>query len=233
MRVLVTRPDVSARKTAAKLAALGHEPLLLPLMEAAHDTDAAGRALSESRGAIAVTSAEALRTLPPESLAAALHRPIFCVGPATAKAAEALGFRDVRCGQRTGLDLADLVIAAGKGADPLTYFAGSPRSPDFEQRLTQAGISVHTVDVYRMVPIEHDPMAVAMYLRENRPDVILLYSRETARRFFELVEPAALRAIGNVRFLCMSAHVADAVPAHSGDIVIAAEPSEKALLSLL
>jgi uroporphyrinogen-III synthase len=233
MRVLVTRPDLSARATAAKLVALGHEPLLLPLTEAVHNTNAAERALSESRGALAVTSAEALRALPQQSLATYLHRPIFCVGPATAKAAETIGFSNISCGQGTGLDLSELVIAKGKRTDPLTYLAGSPRSPDFEERLTQAGVSFRTVEVYRMVPIEHDPKAIALQLGEQRPNVILLYSHETARRFFELVDHATLRTIGNVRFLCMSAHVAAAVPAHSGEIAIAAEPSEKALLALL
>ena len=33
MRVLVTRPDDDAEETAAKLIALGHEPIVAPLLE--------------------------------------------------------------------------------------------------------------------------------------------------------------------------------------------------------
>lgn len=231
MRVLVTRPAISAGATAAKLIALGHEPLLLPLTEAIHHSDAVKAALAEHDGALAVTSAEALRAIPPESVARWIDRPIFCVGPATAKAAENLGFTDIGTGQGTGLDLADLVIAAKAG--PLLYLAGMPRSPDFERVLMQAGVPFRTVEAYRMVPLEHDADALARRLRDERPQAILLYSHETARQLFTAVTPAVFRSLENLRFLCMSAHVADAVPSGLGAIAIADEPSEKALLALL
>lgn len=231
MRVLVTRPAISAGATAAKLIALGHEPLLLPLTQAVHHSDAVKAALEEHDGALAVTSAEALRAMPPESIASRIDRPIFCVGPATAKAAENLGFTDTRTGQGTGLDLAEVVIAAKAG--PLLYLAGIPRSPDFERVLAQAGVPFCTVEAYRMVPVGHDAEAIARRLRDERPQAILLYSHETARQLFATVEPAVFQALENLRFLCMSAHVGDAVPDGLGAVALADEPSEKALLALL
>lgn len=231
--MLVTRPAVSAGATAAKLTALGHEPLLLPLTEAIHHPDAVEAALAGHDGTLAVTSAEALRALPSDSIASRVDRPIFCVGPATAKAAENLGFKNTRIGRGTGLDLAQVVISAANEAGPLLYLAGVPRSSDFERVLAEAGVPFRTVDAYRMVPVEHDPETVARQLRDEQPQAILLYSHETARQLFATVSHAVFRSLGNLRFLCMSAHVADAVPDNLGAIAIAAEPSEKALLALL
>ncbi len=233
MRVLVTRPEVSAGATAEKLRALGHEPILMPLTEAVHHDEAARAALAEHPGALAVTSAEALRALPDESIAACVERPIFCVGPATASAAEALGFQHARSGRGTGRDLAEIIIAAGGQQIPLLYLAGVPRSPDFETLLRQGGILFRTVEVYRMAPLDHAPETMARRLREERPETILLYSHETARRLFELVKPATFADLGKIRFLCMSAHVAKSVPDGLGDIAVASEPSEEALLALL
>ena len=46
MRVLVTRPQPSAAATAARLEAIGHEAILLPLMEPVHPPEVALEALA-------------------------------------------------------------------------------------------------------------------------------------------------------------------------------------------
>ena len=74
---------------------------------------------------------------------------------------------------------------------------------------------------------------IARRLRDERPQAILLYSHETARQLFATVEPAVFQALENLRFLCMSVHVGDAVPDGLGVVAFADEPSEKALLALL
>jgi uroporphyrinogen-III synthase len=81
MRVLVTRPQSQGERTAQRLRGMGHEPLLLPLSEPRHDTDAAIEALNVHDGPIAITSAEAVRSLTTRSgeLAHHLARPIFGV----------------------------------------------------------------------------------------------------------------------------------------------------------
>ena len=97
MRVLVTRPAHSATRTAQRLRDMGHEPLLLPLREPLHDSNAAADALAITGGAIAVTSAEAIRVLSAlgEKLHPHLARSLFAVGETTAEEARSLGFRSV------------------------------------------------------------------------------------------------------------------------------------------
>lgn len=90
MRIVITRPQRLGERTAAKLEALGHEPVLLPLFYPVHHGERAVSALSAPLAAIAVTSAEALRALETsrDGLAPYLSEPLFAVGGATAEAAE-------------------------------------------------------------------------------------------------------------------------------------------------
>lgn len=234
MRVLVTRPQPSATATAARLEAIGHEAIVLPMMEAVHLPQAALDALAFPHSAIAVTSAEALRAVSAirDRLGPYLQTPVFCVGAATADAARQLGFQSVMVGPGTGAGLAQFIAStSGNLADGLVYLAGLPRSPGFETALLEAGIGCRSADVYRMSPIAHAPETIESLLLSCKPEAALFYSRETARHFFAL--NAARTAFPGMRLICLSEHVADAIPPGIGQIVIAAQPNEKSLFALL
>jgi len=236
MRVLVTRPQPSATATAARLEALGHKAIVLPMMEAVHQPQAALNVLALPHSAIAVTSAEALRALSAirNHLAPHLQTPVFCVGAATADAARQLGFQSVIAGPGTGAGLAHFIANTPRNLeDGLVYLAGLPRSPSFETALREAGIGCHVADVYRMSPIAHAPKMIENLLSSRKPEAVLFYSHETARHFFALNALATKTACQGMRLLCLSEHVADAVPRGIGHIAIAAEPNEKSLFALL
>ncbi|CAN7199619.1 uroporphyrinogen-III synthase [Pararhizobium sp. LjRoot235] len=236
MRVLVTRPQPSATATAARLEALGHEAIVLPMMEAIHRPQAALDILALPHAAITVTSAEAIRALSAikNQLAPHLQTPVFCVGTATAEATKALGFQSVIAGPGTGLGLAQQIADTAKSLDDgLVYLAGLPRSPGFETALRQAGIRCRVADVYRMSPIAHAPETIENLLSSRKPEAVLFYSHETARHFFALNAMAAKTAFHDMRLLCLSEHVADAVPRGIGHIATAAQPNEKSLFALL
>ncbi|WP_438751494.1 uroporphyrinogen-III synthase [Pararhizobium sp. O133] len=237
MRVLVTRPQPAAAATAARLEALGHEAILLPLMQAIHDPKAAMDALAQPHTALAVTSAEAIRALAAglgSDLTPHLTTPIYCVGAATADIARRSGFQSVIAGTGTGASLADLIIRASATRDGagLLYLAGQPRSPHFENALAQVGIACRVAEVYRMQPIEYRPDDIKARLA-LKPLAVLFYSQETVRRFFRLVPASMLNDLRNIRLLCMSSQVADAMPNGLGQTAIAATPSEDSLLALL
>ena len=235
MRVLVTRPAHSAEKTAQRLRDIGHEPLLLPLRQPLHDAATAAKALAAGSGPIAVTSAEALRVVSAlgETLRPHLARPLFAVGEATAKEAESLGFRSVSSSSGNGRDLADLIAA--QGADGLLYLAGLPRAETFEQGLRDFGIRFSVAECYRMQPAAPGRAALEALFSGGRPEAILFYSRQTADDFFRLPDlRAALPEVGEIRLLCLSEAVAQAIPADLKDkATIAPMPDEKSLLSLL
>lgn len=236
MRVLVTRPEPAASRTAERVRALGIEPVLLPVSRTKLEPEAIAPALSRPWSGVAVTSANAIRALSAANGAveALAHLPVFAVGERTGKAAVSAGFSGVRTGSGRGRDLVAKVvgeISGRAGLAPLLYCAGEPRSGAFERGLAAAGIPYETVVCYRMEGTHHSPEELARISRAGAIDVVLLYSRESATRFFSLLSGSRLevRAI-----LCLSAHVASAVPDEFRPVVtIAAEPNEDALLEKL
>ncbi|MBX5158349.1 uroporphyrinogen-III synthase [Rhizobium sp. NZLR5] len=235
MRVLVTRPAHSATKTAQRLRDMGHEPLLLPLRRPLHDSAAAAAALARTSGAIAVTSAEAIRVVAAleEQLRPHLARPLFAVGETTAEEARKLGFRSVASSKGNGRDLADLVAA--READELLYLAGLPRAETFEAGLRQRGIRFSVAECYRMQPVAPGPAEIGAIFSGRRPEVILFYSRQTAEDFFRVPElRSALPEDSGIRLICLSEAVAEAIPAAlRKSVMISPTTDEKSLLSLL
>ncbi|MDL2399549.1 uroporphyrinogen-III synthase [Rhizobium mayense] len=240
MRVVVTRPAYSGERTARRLAEMGHEPLLLPLAEPVHDAEAALKALEETSGSIAITSAEVMRVLKHvhPSLKPFFHRRVFAVGATTAQAAREIGFEIVvGVGGGNGAQLADLIIGHPREfrESPLLYLAGSPRAPGFEAQLSELRIAFRTVECYRMKEIIPDGGILIRVLADIPADAILFYSRETARRFFALpFLHQHADTLVQTRMLCLSEAIAEGVPAALRSLVeIAAVPDEDSLLALL
>lgn len=235
MRVLVTRPAHSGERTAQRLRELGHEPLLLPLTRPVHDIAAARQALETTAGAIAMTSAEAVRALQSlgEALVPHLSRRLFAVGAATADEARKLGFHSVTASSGSGRELAELIAASN--VDRLLYLAGSPRAETFETCLTELGRRFSVAECYRMERIVPDPEIVAALLTNNPPDAVLFYSRQTAGNFFHIPQvESLLLQLPKIRLICLSNTVAEAVPPDlKRALEISPMPDEKSLLSLV
>ncbi|MBW8299734.1 MAG: uroporphyrinogen-III synthase [Hydrogenophaga sp.] len=241
MRVLVTRPEPAASRTAAELRRRGHEPLLLPLAVAEHDVDILAAALARPHAAIAVTSAEAIRALhalpdlPPEFFDMAC----FAVGESTASAAWNLGFRSVVAGDNNGTTLARMIAGQTGPAfspdRPLIYLAGSPRASGFETELAALEVPVEICECYRMRPLAPSSSEIKQVLGTDPVDVILLYSSESARRLFDLPLPKSSQALlAGARILCLSKKIAGVVPEPlRSRTQVAPAPTEASLLSLL
>lgn len=246
MRVVVTRPIRSGERTATLLRQRGHQPILLPLTEPVHKADAAREALAREPVALAVTSAEAIRALnaPGMDVSAHLDSPLFAVGTATAKAAREIGFKTVITGDGDGVALARLVEAtlashisapaSDDGSLHLLYLAGRPRESGFENTLAQGPLRVNVAEIYEMQPVRWERPALEARL-EPIPQAVLLYSRETARIFFELAGRLDLAPlISATRFICISEKVLDVVPAtHRSRALASAAPREDAMFDLL
>lgn len=215
MRVLVTRPEPAAAKTAAALECLGHEPVFLPLMQATHQLEAFASAPLPGTTVLAVTSAEAMRALEACSKEASRHflsLPVFAVGHATARAAHEAGFETVSVADGDGLSLAKRLIATRDPKAKILYLTGTPRSSDFEAALADAGCTVEIRECYRMSPVAYQESEIAQRLTPM-PEAILVYSSETARRLGELHD--RMRSSlewQRTRFLCLSEKIANALP---------------------
>ncbi|MCZ4432534.1 uroporphyrinogen-III synthase [Agrobacterium sp. SOY23] len=240
MRIVVTRPQRSGERTAAKLEALGHEPVLLPLFHPVHHGERAVAALSDPAGAIAVTSAEALHALATsgERLAPHLSKPLFAVGEATAEAAEKTGFEQIFTASGDAVSLTALVTqhrAFLTEEDPLLYLAGRPRGTVFEEGLAAAVIPFRAIDCYEMLPSPISEPMLKTTLAEPAADVVLLYSSEAARAFFRHASAEKYgAALAATKFICISRNVLSLVPEiFRANARAAEEPSEAAMFKLL
>lgn len=236
MRVVVTRPEISAAKTAERLKHMGHDPVLLPLSNAVHHPEVATDALASPHSALIVTSAETLRALAEIGSDAGIDdsTTLFAVGEKTAAAARSAGFRNIHIGSGDGAGLADLIASKLDKPDlPLLYLAGKPRAGSLELRLEELGLPVRVAEIYEMIPVDYRPEEIDERLRARPPHVVLLYSRENTVCFFEIIEQQTV-SLPQTAFLCISTRTADAVPAaFRPRVKIAETPDENALFALL
>ncbi len=237
-RVLVTRPEPGCSRTARRVAALGLEPVRLPVTEARHDPGTVRDAVGRSWGALAVTSANAVRVLEtvPEAVAAWGDLPLFAVGARTAGLARQAGFARAEQGGGSGRDLAARIAAAGgpRADAPLLYCAGRPRSDGLERALRAAGVPFSVAECYRMEPLAYPDAALAELLAVPLA-AALFYSRETAAAFFRLLSAAGLMdRFRPDRIVCLSDGVTAGLPEKLRPLSAAPRrPSEEAVLEIL
>lgn len=230
--MLVTRPEPDASETAARLSALGIEPMRLPLL--AHETLPVSLPEPEGFAAMALTSANALRALEERGvLPRYRHLPVYTVGDRTAAAARALGFATVTSAHGAFADLVELLAHAPlKG--PIFYPAPRDMAGDLAKSLAPFGRMVITAPIYRMVTATSVPAEIASALTKGEITAVLLYSRRTADTFVALVGAGLDRAArARLHMLCLSESVAEPlVDAHFVRIALADHPSEDAMMGL-
>ncbi|MBZ9849177.1 uroporphyrinogen-III synthase [Mesorhizobium sp. CA14] len=232
VRVLVTRPEPGASRTALRLEALGFQPVLLPLTKTIAlpvEASIGGNAV-----AVAVTSANAVRHAPQALVAALARLPCHAVGKRTAEACRAVGFFAVTEGPGDAEALAD-AIAGGLAGKAIVYLCGRVRFPLFEQRLAAAGVHVQAIETYDTIGVDHNDADVVARLSDRPIDAALLYSAKASLALVGLIKRPTLRHLfERTEFLALSARVAEPVEGVAGSRVrVASKPEEDALLAVL
>jgi len=234
VRLLVTRPQPEAERTAAALRARGHEAIVAPLLhiEVAADADLGDGPWA----AILVTSANAAGAIAAHARCESLRAlPVFVVGERSAAAMRAVGFAEVASADGDAGELAALVAARLTPGAPLLYLAGADRSGDLVGALSARGFAVHAVVVYRAVAAAALPRSAAEALGGGL-DGVLHFSRRSAEAYLDTARNAGLlaRALDGPVHFCMSARVADPLAqAGAGDIRTAPRPTEDTLIGLI
>lgn len=231
-RVLVTRPDPGATRTARRLEALGFEPVLLPLSET-QPLPVARESVPTNATAVAVTSANALRHAPSGLVERLSHLPCHAVGARTAEGARKAGFSSVNEGPGDAAGLADM-IAIELGKATLAYLCGRVRMPDFERRLGANGIKVVPIETYDTIALSPPPPFVRQQLGGQPVDAVLIYSARAAAAFGTLMEMHAEAdyLIRGATCFCLSGRIASAL-GDGFNVEVAPDPNEDALLDLL
>jgi uroporphyrinogen-III synthase len=217
----VTRPEPGASATAKRLAALGHEALLLPCLS----VKTAVPRLPEHPAALVVTSGQAVPALP-----ARLHNvPVFCVGDATAIKLREAGFTRVESAAGDAGDLYRLIVAR-RLAGLHVLAVGERHGLALLARLREAGIVAARRKVYTVTKLQALPEDARGALAEGTLDAALFYSAETARAFAKLNPPGTEQ----MQAYALSESVAQGLEGLPwAQIHVALAPTEADLMALL
>lgn len=230
-RVLITRAQPQARLTAQRVAALGHTPLVMPLVE----TEPQSAAIATLRDApppaealMVATSARALDVLLDAGLESWIAQQRWAVvGDRAGAKLAALGAQLQAAPAPDAKSLAQQLIPI---AAPMLYLAAADRKPDLELAMPK----LQTLEVYRSMPVggfSHDQVA---QLGADPIDAVLIYSARSASLLGQALEASdLLGAARSWTYVCLSDAVARAVEASALSHVpthIAASPDEDALL---
>ena len=237
MRILVTRPDPDGARLCDRLRAAGHAVITAPLLTIIFENDLS--IAPDDFQAFLLTSANGVRAL--AQLTPKRETRLFCVGDATARTADALGFVHIDSAGGDVDTLAALVRdRLSPGDKALLHVAGSVVAGDLKGMLEQSGFKVERVTAYRAEPARHLPQEALGAIRDGALDLALFYSPRTARIFVALMKQAdreeagLLRALGAVAAGCLSEAVHDALQSLPWRrIVVSDEPTEAALVAAL
>ena len=184
-RVLVTRSEPGASRTAARLSALGAQPLIAPVLRATHRD--VNPSLATDVQAVLVTSGHGARAL--ARLAATDDVVILAIGDASAAAARAAGYTEVLSANGDGADLVDLALSRlAPGAGPLVHVRGVHVARAIGDQLRSAGFTVRDVIAYEALPADALPEPATEALRAGALDAALFHSPRGAAVFTQLSE---------------------------------------------
>ncbi len=235
MRLIVTRPEPEATRTARVLIRLGHEAILSPMLDIV--TDHKARIPARDFQALAMTSSNAVRALA-ERADQVVPRdlPLFAVGDRTALEAKRAGFANARS---AGGSLGDLVrlLAAELSADagPLLYLAGETLAGDLAGELRASGFDVETAIVYRAVPRTRLSGVAEDALKADSVDGALVYSRRSAEAFASALGAAGLAPLAErVALFCLSEAAAGPLSQlTAGKVLVSERPDQISLFALI
>ena len=233
MRLLLTRPEPDAERSALTLRTRGHVVLTAPLLQ----IEPIAVRFGERPGAVLMTSASAARIMATHpDLPDLRDRPVFVVGAHTASMARTAGFTDVTSANGDAGDLARLVAQqfVGSGAK-LIYLRGRETTGDLAGALARDGFEVESIAIYEANAVQQFPAPAQAALRAGSIDGVLHFSRRTAQTYLACADALGGRewALRPVHY-CLSAQVAaPLVDAGAAEIRRAARPDEATLFSLL
>jgi len=234
MRLIVTRPEPDAARTADALVALGHVPILSPMLDIVRESPGP---LPSGCQAIAATSANAIRALAAHPDVATIRNlPLFAVGDRSALEARRAGFVAARSAGGGLPDLCAMIVSDLNPAEgSILYAAGDVRAGDLAAGIGAADFDVVTAILYRSIARQRLSDAALHALRTAAVDGVLLFSARGAQAFVAGLAADSLSPLAaNVTAFAISEQAAAPLAgAFSGPVRSAARPDQIALFALL
>ena len=237
MKLIVTRPEPAATRTAEKLQAMGHEVAISPVLEiVATDT----KMPNGDYSMIIITSASALQVLKQQDFdQPLLNIAVYVVGDKTAKNAKDFGFQNVHSAAGNALDLAELIKlrfdVSATAKNPALYICGQHSTSGFTDELSKIGLNFNRWINYNANLVDHLTNKSINFLTSDDSIGILLYSARSARRFSELIDQQIITYnIDNMNIFVLSSTIKDALSKDLQKVAkIAQKPDEQSLFALI
>lgn len=226
MRILLTRAEEAASRTAERLRSAGHEVIAAPLL------DIVPLPFEWPQGpfdALVATSGNAFAGWRDAGPFTAL--PLYTVGARTADIARAAGFPLAEAKGQNAEELTDFLLWDLPVSARILYLAGEDRRPQLEERLTEAGRHLVTIETYRAEARERLSTEALAALQDGKPVTVLHFSPRSARLF--LTCAGDLIQNGLIHHIALSDAVAAPLREAGCMVDVAATPDEDAMLALV
>lgn len=232
-KILVTRPEPAASRTALALSKHGHTTVKCPIFEVS-DT---GKPVPESGyDGVVFTSRNAVDVLLGRGwMVPNPAVPVFCTGENTAKAAAGLGFRDIRTGGGTAKLLANLIANSVLPPNSrLLYPAASDRTFDFALALKPHELMVETLEIYKVGKLSPTKQELAQAFLQAAGGAALVYSARGGSHLSDLIALHNLESsLSTLTCVTISNAVTNSINGYSWrKILTAPSPDEAAMINL-
>ena len=205
MHIVITRPKEDSVNLINKLSRLGNIITHLPVIEI--EKLETKKIDLEKYEAVIFTSSNAIRYMNIEKFN--LKIKCFCVGNATEFTAKQAGFINTYSSEGTVDSLIELIIRTlDNKSGKLLYLSSEFISKDLDEDLIKAGFSVERISNYTSLPIQQINEKTLNFIKENPPDIFLIYSTMSAKNLFNLINKyELLSVVTNSNLMCISEKV--------------------------
>ena len=185
MHILLTRPLDDCKDLILRFKSLGHKVSHLPVIKIEnvnHD-----KVNFDEFGGIIFTSANAVKNLNTSNINKQIN--CFCVGSSTEKVAKQNGFQNIYCADGNVNNLKEVILQNfDQKKDNLLYVSGEIISSNLDKDLISEGYKVKRIINYSVVPIEEASDEFIRDLKSSIPDMVYVYSENSARNYLNLLK---------------------------------------------
>lgn len=202
MHVLFTRPIDDSKDLILKFKSLGHIVSSIPVISI-KKKEYSKIDFSSFKGII-FTSSNAIKFLDTKLLDKNIK--CFCVGNATELLAKEKGFQNIFSAEGNVNNLKEIILQNFKSSEgKLLYISGETITFELDKFLISEGLKVERVINYSSDPIEKFNEILIDDLKNNIPDIVYIYSQNSAISFKNLIKNYNLQNHWmNTNLMCIS-----------------------------
>ena len=202
MHVLFTRPIDDSKDLILKFKSLGHIVSSIPVISI-KKKEYPKIDFSSFKGII-FTSSNAIKFLDTKLLDKNIK--CFCVGNATELLAKEKGFQNIFSAEGNVNNLKEIILQNFKSSEgKLLYISGETITFELDKFLISEGLKVERVINYSSFPVEEFNEILIDDLKNNVPDIVYIYSQNSAISFKNLIKNYNLQNHWmNTNLMCIS-----------------------------